>query len=221
MAEILETDRIDLARLEEAEPELRYRVVSEGRLLYGAGPDLENRLELRILREYQDLAPFRRTQRQYLRHRHSRTMVLDRGTVERRLAELDRVLAELRSMAEDRLDGDQLVDNLPRRWSLERGLLAAANLVLDVANHICAGHFAVHPATYEEALRSLAGRGVVRQETYEQVRGLGGFRNVLAREYLEIDVEEMIRWRGRLLGALPDVIEQVTAWLDRTGREGA
>lgn len=72
VAEILGTDRLDLVPLEEADPELRYRIIASGRLLYAADHELENRIELGILREYQDLAPFRRVQAAYLRARHSR-----------------------------------------------------------------------------------------------------------------------------------------------------
>lgn len=144
-------------------------------------------------------------------------MVLDRRTIDRRLTELDQVLAELRSMAEDdggRLTAAVLEGNLSRRWSLERGLLAAANLVIDVANHIGAGHFATHPGTYEEGLRLLADRAVVDEATYGRMRGLGGFRNVLAHEYLDIDLEEVLRWRGTLLDVLPVWIREVATWLD-------
>lgn len=144
-------------------------------------------------------------------------MVLDRRIVERRLAELDRVLAELGAMGPasgDGLDASELEEELAARWSLERGLLAAANLVIDVANHIAAGHFATHPATYEDGLRLLATRNVVDENTYGSLRGLGGFRNVLAHEYLDIDVEEVIRWRVRILDVLPRWIGEVAAWMD-------
>lgn len=70
VGEIIGTDRIDLVPLEEADPELRYRIVSSGRLLHSTDAELENRIETRILREYQDLAPFRRVQAQYLRTRY-------------------------------------------------------------------------------------------------------------------------------------------------------
>lgn len=144
-------------------------------------------------------------------------MVLDRRTVERRLAEHDRVLAELASMvreSDEPLSAAEFGEDLARRWSLERGLLAAANLVIDVANHIGAGHFAAHPATYEEGLRLLSDRGVVAQDTYRGLKGLGGFRNVLAHEYLDIDLEEVVRWRSRLLEILPGWIAEVAAWMD-------
>lgn len=150
-------------------------------------------------------------------------MVFDRRTVERRLAELDEVLAELRALGEGAqgLEPDDLNEDLSRRWSVERGLLAAANLVFDVANHVLAGHFSTHPSSYEESLAHLASRDVVDDRTYERLRGLGGFRNVLAHEYLDIDLDEVLRWRDRLLRTLPGWIAEVEAWMDRVDGENA
>ncbi|MGH7556624.1 MAG: nucleotidyltransferase domain-containing protein [Gemmatimonadota bacterium] len=70
LEQILGTDRLDLVRLESADPELRFRIVSSGQRLYAESPQRENEVELRILREHQDLGPFRRVQRRYLRARH-------------------------------------------------------------------------------------------------------------------------------------------------------
>lgn len=70
LEEILETDRLDLVRLEDAAPELRFEVVAQGSRLHADSPDLENRVELKVLREYRDMEPFRLVQRRYLRARH-------------------------------------------------------------------------------------------------------------------------------------------------------
>lgn len=68
--ELLGTDRFDLVRMGRADPELRYEIVARGRLVWARDPKLENRVELAALREYQDLAPFRRRQTELLRKRH-------------------------------------------------------------------------------------------------------------------------------------------------------
>lgn len=38
---------------------------------------------------------------------------------------------------------------------------------------------------------------------------------MLAHEYLEIDLEEVVRWRGRILEAVPSLIAEVERWMDR------
>lgn len=53
-----------------ADPELRYQVLVRARRLDAESPERENEVKLKILREYQDMAPFRRVQRRYLRARY-------------------------------------------------------------------------------------------------------------------------------------------------------
>lgn len=146
-------------------------------------------------------------------------MVRDRRAVERRLGELGQVLAELRTQEEGRPDVDALEADLSRRWRLERGLLVAADLIVDVASHVTAAHFTVHPPTYEKTVSELAARDVIREETYETLRGIGGFRNVLAHEYLDVDLDEVVRWRGRMLDGAATFIADVERWLDEIEEE--
>lgn len=64
-------------------------------------------------------------------------------------------------------------------------------------------------------MRLLASHDVIGDETHDGLRGLGGFRNVLAHEYVDIDLEEVIRWRSRILATLPDWIGEIEGWMDR------
>lgn len=71
LAETLGTDRLDLVPLEDAGPELGYHIISTGTLLHADSAELENRVEMSIMRTYHDIAPFRRTQAHYLRARNA------------------------------------------------------------------------------------------------------------------------------------------------------
>jgi len=62
-------------------------------------------------------------------------LVLKREVLERRLKELDRIVAELRRHPIESLEGYR--GDLGRQWILERGLITAAGIVLDVADHTC------------------------------------------------------------------------------------
>ena len=67
-------------------------------------------------------------------------MVLRREVIEERLKELDRILQELqkyKGLGRQAFDAD-----LSQQWVIERGLIAAASVILDVADHILAGHSA-------------------------------------------------------------------------------
>ena len=69
-------------------------------------------------------------------------MVVKRSSIVERLKELDVVVQELgqyqaTSLADLRAD-------LSRRWVIERGLIAAATLILDIADHILSGQFSTY-----------------------------------------------------------------------------
>jgi uncharacterized protein YutE (UPF0331/DUF86 family) len=103
-------------------------------------------------------------------------MVLKREIIIKRLQELDEILHELskyRNIARNTIDID-----LSKRWIVERGLIAAASVIFDIADHILAGHFGHYSETYEQSLEALRDKEVISEEIYGQIKGLGGFRNV-------------------------------------------
>lgn len=140
-------------------------------------------------------------------------MVLKREVLERRLKELDRIVAELRRHPIESLE--EYRGDLGRQWILERGLIAAAGIVLDVADHILSGHFGDHPDTYEASLRGLRDRLVISKELYAGIEGLGGLRNILVHRYLDIDSDEVVAHRARLLELMPRFASEVLSWIER------
>jgi uncharacterized protein YutE (UPF0331/DUF86 family) len=144
-------------------------------------------------------------------------MVLRREAIEERLKELDEILQELtkyRGMTWEEFQAD-----LGQRWIVERGLIAAASVIFDIANHILAGHFGVYAETYEENLAALRDKGVVSQELYQQIRGLGGFRNILIHRYLDIDPREVFENFGKGLAVFPGFAQEVLTWLEELGED--
>ena len=140
-------------------------------------------------------------------------MILRRETIEERLKELDEILSELgkyRDITWERFQAD-----LSQRWIIERGLIAAASVIFDIADHILAGHFGFYAETYEESLEALRDKEVISKELYRQIRGLGGFRNILIHRYLGIDPHEVFENFSKGLGVFPGFAREVLAWLDR------
>ncbi len=130
----------------------------------------------------------------------------------RRLNEVTRRLRRYRDRGPDRPAKDEEM-----QWLVERGLQLGCEILLDTANHILAGAFGRSTETYEQMLDSLATEGVVSAELRSDLRGLGGFRNVLVHGYLEIDP-------ARVTAALQTAPEQferfaseVHIWLARRG----
>ena len=139
-------------------------------------------------------------------------MVLRREAIEQRLRELDEILQELDKYRD--LDLETLRRNLSQRWIVERGLIAAASIILDVADHILAGHFGVYVETYEESLQALQDKAVISVELYGQIKGLGGFRNILVHRYLGIDPNEVFDNFQKGLAVFPAFAREILAWLD-------
>jgi uncharacterized protein YutE (UPF0331/DUF86 family) len=66
--------------------------------------------------------------------------------------------------------------------------------------------------TNADAVRLLAGHGVLAKETAEQVAQAVGFRNVLVHRYLDVDDRLVVGQLGRL-DDLEDFTRQVAEWV--------
>lgn len=69
--------------------------------------------------------------------------------------------------------------DLALQWIVERGLIAAAALILDIADYMLAEKYSLYPNTYEESLLALKEQQIISNILYQQIKGLGGFRNIL------------------------------------------
>jgi uncharacterized protein YutE (UPF0331/DUF86 family) len=141
-------------------------------------------------------------------------MNLRRDTVHERLKELDRTVTELGRYVD--LSASAVDRDLSLRWVIERGLIAAAALMPDVADHILVAHFGFYPSSYEDSFRLLLEEGVISAELYEEVRGLGGLRNILVHQYQNDEPELMIESHRKGLRVFPDYSRAILAWLDAT-----
>lgn len=139
-------------------------------------------------------------------------MSLRHEAIEERLKELDEILTELRKHEE--ITAEEMQESLSQRWVVECGLLAASTILFDNADHILAGHFCVYAETDEESLASLEAKGVISEEVYAQIEGLGGFRNILVHRFLDIDPREVQQHLGRALDDFPRLAQEILARLD-------
>ena len=142
-------------------------------------------------------------------------MILQRTLVQERLKELDTILQELLKHRDVTL-GD-LQDDLSKRWVVERGLIAAASVIFDIADHILAGHFGFYAETYESSLEALCSKGVISDKLYAQIKGLGGFRNILIHRYVRIDPRQVLEGLDRGLGTFRFFAQEILVWLDAIG----
>ena len=108
--------------------------------------------------------------------------------VRERLLRLEEVVSRLEELQREGIDprGD-----FRQAWLAERGMQLAAEIALDVGNHILSAHFGVLTRYYEDVLTQLATCGVIDSELRERFRGLGGFRNLLVHGYLNLDADRV------------------------------
>ncbi len=119
-------------------------------------------------------------------------------------------LKNLQSLSLEALQGD--TRNL---WAVERGLQIAAEALFDIGNHILAGQFHAVPKNYEEIIHLLAQRGVMTPALAARLKGLGGFRNILVHDYLEVDVPIVYNRLHKGLADFEEFSRQILAWLDQ------
>lgn len=96
------------------------------------------------------------------------------------------------------------------KYAVERLLLLIAETILDVLDHILAATYDVVSDNYEDILSRSRERGLLSEELYQELRGLGGFRNVLAHEYLALRDEQVFAHARKLLRNLPQIRAELT-----------
>jgi uncharacterized protein YutE (UPF0331/DUF86 family) len=138
-------------------------------------------------------------------------MTLEPTVIEERLKRLDETIRRLAPLAA--MPRDTYVADFRTHWAAERGIQLAAEAVLDIANHILAGHFARFPDTNEQSLDGLLEAQVISAQTRARLRGFGGFRNILVHGYLELDSGQVYDHLQQLPADLHAFIQDVAGWL--------
>ena len=98
-------------------------------------------------------------------------------------------------------------------WSLGPRRSASAEILFDVGNHILSAHFGVSATDYEDIIARLGSVGVIDPAFREELKGLGGFRNVLVHGYLRIDPERVTEHLGTAPVRFSRFARAVRDWL--------
>jgi len=130
----------------------------------------------------------------------------------RKLREILRNLAEVRAVPRE-----EFVASYRHYWLAERGLQLAAETLFDIGSHILAGHFNVHPSSYEDVLEHLARQNVLTPDLRQRLRGLGGFRNILVHEYLDIEEDRVYTALQEEVAGFDAFADEIEAFLRKLG----
>lgn len=77
LTSIFKRDDIDLVILNSANSVLKHQVIKYGKLIFMENEDIKVNFEVRVLKEYLDMEPFRRTQRKYINEWFENTIGVD------------------------------------------------------------------------------------------------------------------------------------------------
>ncbi|RQW80099.1 MAG: DUF86 domain-containing protein [Methanothrix sp.] len=139
-------------------------------------------------------------------------MVFKRNIVETRLKELDAVVVQLNKYKD--LKPDAIKQDLEKRWVIERGLEAGAQLILEIADHILSNQFGYYCETYEDTLKGLAEKSVISKDLYPQIKGLGGLRNLLVNQYAQINLDIVFSSFHKSLRIFPLYAKEIFEWMN-------
>jgi uncharacterized protein YutE (UPF0331/DUF86 family) len=134
-------------------------------------------------------------------------MVYRPESVTKRVEKLKEYGADLRALGTVTLE--RYLAEKPLRYQVERILYLISETTLDVVDHVLTTRHDVLSETYEDLLVSAASHGIISGELSGELRGLGGFRNVLAHDYIGLSNEEVYRHLVKMTGLLDRLIEEL------------
>jgi len=139
-------------------------------------------------------------------------VVFKKQSVIERLKRLEEVLAKLEGKS--RIAPEEYRRDADTQWIIERGLELASSVIFDIGNHILAGVYRTSVEEYEQILEKLCEKGVISKGLYEELQGLGGFRNILVHGYLRLDPELVYQHFKKALRTFPGFIAEIERWLE-------
>jgi len=102
---------------------------------------------------------------------------------------------------------EQYVKEKNVKYSTERLLFLISENILDFLDHILSSRFEIVSDSYEDIIENAKKKDVIDDVLYSQLRGLGGFRNILAHAYLQISDEEVYRNLEKMLQSIDSIID--------------
>ncbi|MDP3296875.1 MAG: DUF86 domain-containing protein [Thermodesulfovibrionia bacterium] len=101
--------------------------------------------------------------------------------------------------------------------AVERASALAAEIIIDILSHILTSDHNLFPETYEEAIELSSNQKIITGALYKELKGLGGYRNILIHEYLGLDYGEVYKNFKKLVDVIPLFQREIIQYMDRRG----
>lgn len=135
----------------------------------------------------------------------STDMVYSKESVLKRIEKLKEYRSDLQDLGG--ISYEQFERDKKSRYIIERILFLIAESILDTLDHILSSKHSIVSDSYEDIITNASRRGIIDGALYEKIKGLGGFRNVLAHEYITISGDEVYKNYLKVKDVLDDVIK--------------
>ncbi len=142
-------------------------------------------------------------------------MVFKRESVEERLKKLSELFRFFEIHRE--LTYERFVEDITISLAIERASALAAEIIIDILSHILTSEYNLFPETYEEAIELSSNQKIFSDDLYKKLKGLGGYRNILIHEYLELDYKEVHKNFKKLVDVIPHFQKELIQYIDRKG----
>jgi uncharacterized protein YutE (UPF0331/DUF86 family) len=140
-------------------------------------------------------------------------MVFKRESIEERLKKLAEIYRFFELHKELSYDG--LVRDITVTLAVERASALAAEIIIDVLSHILASRHSLFPETYEETIEIAARQEVITDTLFKQLKGLGGYRNILIHEYIDLNYHEVYKNFRKLTDVIPYFQSEIIQYIEQ------
>lgn len=137
----------------------------------------------------------------------------DGGVVQARLRHLDQLLDDLESVGA--VTAELLEKQRMTRHAVERVLSQMVELAVSVNSHVAATLLGEAPTDYRSSFQLAVKAGLLTPELAERLKPSVGLRNVLAHEYVDIDLELVASAVASAQIDYRAYVHEVSGWLTR------
>lgn len=92
------------------------------------------------------------------------------------------------------------------RYAIERLLFLISENILDFLDHILSSKYDIVSDSYEAIIDNAYAKNIIEKSVYLNLKGLGGFRNILAHNYLGISNEMVFSNYQKMVKLLDELI---------------
>lgn len=139
-------------------------------------------------------------------------MVYKRESLLKRIEKLREYRHDLHQMAG--IAFEQYVKDKKTKYSTERLLFLISENILDFLDHILSSRFEIISESYEDIIDNAKKKDLIDDLLYSKLKGLGGFRNILAHEYLQISDQEVYRNFEKIVQIIDNIVDAFEKAID-------